>query len=150
MQINTSPSRIDLGAFLERALAGLADLEEVRLLAYLLLHEIIQISPTAVAARLDDPAMLEGLKVTMADPALKKEASASDIQRMVSHRLREVEVDDKADLDPIHLTQEEAQKSCVKIVVELYALSSPSQQPRFTEAIRPYVTGPKWSSTFKG
>lgn len=123
--LSTCLSRVDVNEFLDKVISGLKDLDDVKVLCYMLLHRLAQVAPTSVLARLDDCA--EGITVTMQDITVtKKDSMAQDIQR-----------------------HEEMQRSAIRAIVPLYHLTNEGKSPKFYAVVKQLEVNEKWRQDFR-
>jgi hypothetical protein len=79
VQLGTCASKVDVPAFTDRVFAALKDVNEIKVLGFMLLHRLFQLAPTYVAPRLDE--MAESLKVIMKDVEVKEDTVKQDLER---------------------------------------------------------------------
>ncbi len=136
-----------MNEFLDKVISGLKDLDDVKVLCYMLLHRLAQVAPTSVLARLDDCA--EGITVTMQDITVtKKDSMAQDIQRHVSSLLETSLVLIVRSL-AIRRSQEEMQRSAIRAIVPLYHLTNEGKSPKFYAVVKQLEVNEKWRQDFR-
>ena len=74
-------AQVDIGEVLDRVIASLRDVDEVKLLAFMILERLSVVAEAAVVSRLDELAESIEAIVNSVEP---KDASGQDIQRRVS------------------------------------------------------------------
>ncbi|KAJ9101119.1 hypothetical protein QFC21_003337 [Naganishia friedmannii] len=120
--LRTCLSRIDIGEVLNHVIQSLQDVDDVKLLAFMILERLAVVAETSVVSRLDE--LAGGIEATVnAVPA--KDASPQDIQR-----------------------QEEVQATMIRVIRPLYRLSTPANHPKFDKVVKAIATSEKWGSAF--
>ncbi|ORY22630.1 armadillo-type protein [Naematelia encephala] len=104
--LGTCFSKVDLPEFTDRVMAALRDVNEIKVLALMLLLRLGQLSPSSVIPRLDDAT--EPLRVIMKDVEVKDDTVKQDLER-----------------------KEEMQRNALRTAVPLYKMSTSQQAPVF-------------------
>jgi len=78
-QLGTCFTKVDLPSFTDRVMAALRDVNEVKVLALMLLLRLAQLSSASVIPRLDEVA--DALKVIMKDIEVKDDTVKQDLER---------------------------------------------------------------------
>lgn len=117
-------TKIDLVPFLARTIAGFKDDDDIKILCYLMIGRLMDLAPAQVSVSLDD--MVDGIEVTMKDPASVKDATAQEIQR-----------------------KEELQANALKTIIPLWKKLGSTSSPRFDQTVRSLAAEDKWKVMFK-
>ncbi len=136
-QLGTCFTKVDLPSFTDRVMAALRDVNEVKVLALMLLLRLAQLSPTSVIPRLDDVA--EALKVIMKDVEVKDDTVKQDLER-------KGEFEGPQPLEPLSLCldPEEMQRSTLRTAVPLYRMSTAQQAPAFHAFVGGLLANQQW------
>ena len=84
IQIGTCFSKVELPAFTDRVMAALRDVNEIKVLALMLLLRLAQLSSTSIIPRLDEVA--DALKIIMKDVEVKDDTVKQDLERKGASR----------------------------------------------------------------
>ncbi|KAL7749659.1 hypothetical protein RI367_004887 [Sorochytrium milnesiophthora] len=108
--------KIDVFAFLDRVLVGMNDLQDIKIVSYMMLVKIAALSPTAAQQKLD-----ETVDIFRSAVNLKPKANAvkQEIERM-----------------------QELVRASLKAIVHLQRISDPSNTPKFDTFVKELKAGP--------
>lgn len=135
-------AQIDIGEVLDRVIASLKDVDEVKLLAFMILERLTAVAEAAVVSRLDELAESIEAIVNSVEP---KDASGQDIQRRVCPSSPQLSTA-IAYIDCV--LQEEVQNTMVRVIQPLYQLSSPANHTAFDRVVKAMMTSDKYASAF--
>lgn len=142
IQLRTCLAQVDIGEVLDRVVASLKDVDEVKLLAFMILERLTAVAEAAVVSRLDELAESIEAIVNSVEP---KDASGQDIQRRVCSSSPKMSPA-IAYIDWI--LQEEVQNTMVRVIQPLYQLSSPANHPAFDKVVKAMMMSDKYASAF--
>ncbi|KAG0233459.1 Cullin-associated NEDD8-dissociated protein 1 [Actinomortierella wolfii] len=108
--------RVEISAFIDRVIAGLSDLADIKMLAHLMLVRLSLVSPTAITQRLDD----------VVDP----------IQTTLNFRPKATAV--KQELEK----NQEVVRSALRALAYLSRLADPATTPKFATFLQEVRSGP--------
>lgn len=78
-QLATCFTKVDLPTFTDRVMAALKDVNEIKVLGFMLLLRLSQLSPASVIPRLDE--VTESMKLIMRDVEVKEDTVKQDLER---------------------------------------------------------------------
>ncbi|KAJ9110694.1 hypothetical protein QFC19_001523 [Naganishia cerealis] len=120
--LRTCLSRIDVGEVMNRVIQSLKDVDDVKLLAFMILERLTAVAEASVVSHLDE--MADGIESTI-NAVPPKDASPQDIQRQV-----------------------EVQETMIRVIRPLYRLSTPANHPNFDKVVKAISVSEKWSAMF--
>ncbi|KAG7530369.1 hypothetical protein FFLO_05085 [Filobasidium floriforme] len=122
--LNTCFTKMNANELFDIILVGLADFDEVKLLALMMLQRLAALAEGIVAARLDD--LVESIENIAKPIVAAKDDTEQDVQR-----------------------KEDSQKTAIGCIAPLAEISTPQTCPKFDKLINELARDAKWHAVFE-